>query len=215
MLRLYTFSIFDIWLCLSSFFPVQALLIQTLMNLIVGIFVFKTIIEPQGESDKANQGTGRNPRGSSTSSLCAYGIAIPCLLAGPIYIIKFLDIKSVGLIMVFLASPIVSPLKVTEGKKSKQCINVADIAEPQSQSQWKKMKILHIRIIRSIWIYWKRSHIKYSKLFNLFLLSLRNIFWSKDKSAQTNITKLSLTSIKNYWSRFCTILYPYIRFEGI
>jgi len=60
---------------------------------------------------------------SATAFLFAFGFAIPCVAMEPIYVIRALEIKNAGLILVFLATPIVNSLRITEGKeKTFSCV---------------------------------------------------------------------------------------------
>ena len=49
-----------------------------------------------------------------TAALFAFGIAMPCVVMEPIYVMQALDIQNKGLIMVFLATPIVNSLRIAE-----------------------------------------------------------------------------------------------------
>ena len=51
---------------------------------------------------------------SVTALLFGFGVAIPCVLFEPIYAIQVFQIKNLGLIMVFLATTIVIPLRIIE-----------------------------------------------------------------------------------------------------
>jgi len=113
---------------------------QSIFNAILGAFMFKIVIEPrqqrttlqrdngtsssssrssrseaQGVVGDPREGTDTNDVSSSGMAvLFALGIAMPCVVLEPIYAIRALEVRNVGLIMVFLATPIVGSLRITE-----------------------------------------------------------------------------------------------------
>ncbi len=88
---------------------VAVVLFQSLFNAILGYFVYKVMVESQ-TTGKKNNDSGV----SVVKSLFAYGIALPCVVFEPIYAIQTLEIRNAGIIMVFLATPIVNSLRITE-----------------------------------------------------------------------------------------------------
>ncbi len=86
------------------------LLIQCVFNAILAFFVYKILVEP-------SIAKGGSHTIFSTSYLFAFGVAIPLVVMEPIYLMEYLDIKSPGLGMAFLATPIVNSLRITEGKR--------------------------------------------------------------------------------------------------
>lgn len=104
---------------------IMAVLLQSIFNAILGVFVFKIVIEPQ-QRNKTIQNNDKEARGdnfkggdknfvpSGTAVLFALGIAMPWVIMAPIYFIRALQIKNCALIMTFLATPIVNTLRLTE-----------------------------------------------------------------------------------------------------
>ena len=117
---------------------VAIVLLQSVFNVILGAFVYKIIIEPRRQRQQRNKAKAKamdtehesnaTPIGNSnsnkiyysddlssgTAALFAFGIAMPCVILEPIYAIRAFEIRNVGLIMVFLATPIVNSLRITE-----------------------------------------------------------------------------------------------------
>jgi hypothetical protein len=65
-------------------------------------------------SSATTQATATTTTTPATALLFTFGFALPCVLLEPIYAIKVLQIKNLGLIMVFLTTPIVIPLRIIE-----------------------------------------------------------------------------------------------------
>jgi len=97
--------------------------------------MFKIVIEPQQQRKtiQRNNGSSRSKTdkqdfagdtlagtdkkdvsSSGTAFLFAFGIAMPCVVLEPIYAVRALEIRNVGLIMVFLTTSTVSSLRITE-----------------------------------------------------------------------------------------------------
>ena len=86
------------------------ILLQTLFNTILGVFVYKILVRSQ----QTTKHDTKKDTPSTKALLFAYGIALPCVVMGPIYLIRELDIRNIGLVIATLSTPIVNSLRITE-----------------------------------------------------------------------------------------------------
>jgi hypothetical protein len=93
---------------------VAIVIMQSFFNAILGALIFKIVIEPQNASATSDDKHRIDALSSTRAFVFALGVALPCVVLEPIYAIRALEIRNVGLIMVFLATPIVNSLRVTE-----------------------------------------------------------------------------------------------------
>ena len=89
--------------------------------------MYKIVIEPQQHPPYKSDGDHKvsHNNASPTMYLFALGITLPFVIVEPLYFIDFLDVKNLGLRMVFLATPIVNGLRITEGKISSEEVYIA------------------------------------------------------------------------------------------
>ena len=83
---------------------------QACFNAILSYFVYTILIEPRKTTEKANTAI------SSAQFLFAYGFGIPIVVLEPLFMFDFLGIRNAVLRMVFLGTPIVNSLRITEGE---------------------------------------------------------------------------------------------------
>lgn len=88
---------------------IAVLVVQSSFNALLGSLVYKILIDPLKTKEEKG-----NTYITTEQIVFAFGLAIPLVILEPIYMIEFLDIRNVGLKMVFLATPIVNSLRITE-----------------------------------------------------------------------------------------------------
>mmetsp|Transcript_4619 Transcript_4619/g.9732 ORF Transcript_4619/g.9732 Transcript_4619/m.9732 type:complete len:464 (+) Transcript_4619:49-1440(+) len=103
---------------------VAIVLFQNIFNAILGVLMFKIVVEPRQQrtamqtekesSSNSDSGDRQDAASDTLAFLFALGIAMPCVVLEPVYVIRALEIRNAGLIMLFLATPIVNSLRITE-----------------------------------------------------------------------------------------------------
>lgn len=109
--------------------------LNSVFNAFLGSLVYKIVVEPHMSQQQQHQKTSNindkrkdttnddqeitdtraiDVSPSATAVLFAFGIAIPCVVMEPIYAVKALGIRNVGLILTILATPINNILRITE-----------------------------------------------------------------------------------------------------
>lgn len=99
------------------------ILLQIVFNAALGVFVYKILVQPQQQQQSATPTVATtkrppqhasNTNTSTTALVFVYGIALPCVVMGPIYLIRALEIRNIGLVIASLSTPIVNALRITE-----------------------------------------------------------------------------------------------------
>ena len=123
---------------ISFYYQIVAItFFQSIFNAIVGLLLFKVVIEPQQQQQQAKRFEARDAssKGAKAAAaaaaaaatattrtapvqpggwLFALGIALPCVVLEPLLAVRLLRIENAGLIMTFLATAVSNSLRVLE-----------------------------------------------------------------------------------------------------
>lgn len=190
--------------CWTNPLPQQVVIIQACFNAILGLLVYKILIEPRKKvKEKINTDTTH-----TMQFLFAYGFGIPMVVMEPLYLIAFLGIRNSGLRMVILGTPIVNSLRITEG----EWIGTSISTWIMDEMYWLSIESYFYSIAR---IHPSRSQKEFVQLHHLLFLHLQYHIRSNHYESETHITCVLIKAIENHRSGLHHSIFHYFHPEWV